>query len=164
MRQDNHANTVKSLDEVARKIEENAEKSDEHVITAAKLMLEARRRVIKGEAGDTTWPKWAPDNIKLSFSRLRELESIARADDPREEIERLRELTLARVKKHRAKKAAEKTGAEKSSLESERKDLIAWAKTAPIEEVQRVLEQVASNDNVAGSSEKTPATESQHAA
>ncbi len=127
-----NAKRAESLEEVARKIEEHAEKSDDHVITAAKLMLEARRRVIKGEAGDTTWPKWAPDNIKLSFSRLRELESIARADNPREELERLRELTLARVKKHRAKKAAEK-----SSLESERKDLIAWAKTAPIEEVKR---------------------------
>ena len=162
MRQDNHANTAKSLDEVARKIEEHAEKSDEHVIAAVMLVAEARQRVVSGEAGDITWYEWGRKNIRLSDSRLCELQRIAEADDPVKELERLRKLTRDRVQKHRAKKAAEKTAAEKSSLESERKQLIDWAKTAPIDEVRRVLEQVANNDNVAGPSEEAP--ESQHAA
>ena len=156
--------TTMSLDEVARQIEDHAEKSDEHVIAAAMLVREARRRVEDGEVGPIKWYAWGPKNIKLSSSRLYELQCIAEADDPVKELERLRKLTRERVKKHRDKNASKNKEAEKSSLESERKQLIAWAKTAPIEEVQRVLEQVASNDNVVGSIEETPGTESQSAA
>lgn len=119
---------------VARKIKEHAEKSDEYVISAAKLVAEARRRVEAGEAGDTTWYAWAPENIDLSLSRLRDLQRIAAADDPAKELERQRKLMQKRVEEHREKKAAEKR-----ELEAERRELIAWAKKAPIEDVKQIL-------------------------
>lgn len=131
------AETAETLDVVARKIEEHAEKSDEHVIAAAVLVAEARRRVEAGEAGDTTWYAWARKKIDLSYSRLYELQCIAEADDPRKELERMRKRTRERVKEHRERKAAEKR-----ALEEERQKLIAWAKKAPIEKVRRILRQV----------------------
>ena len=76
------AKTAEPLDVVARKIEQHAKKSDEHVIAAAMLVAEARRRVEAGEAGDTMWYTWARENINLSLSRLRDLQRIAAADDP----------------------------------------------------------------------------------
>lgn len=84
--------TVKkeSLGALAEKIAHCATQADEHTITAALLIREARKRVEAGEAGDTTWYEWAPKNIKLSLSRLRELQRIAEAQDPRKELERLR--------------------------------------------------------------------------
>ena len=131
------AKTAEPLDVVARKIEEHAKKSDEHVISAAMLMREARRCVKAGDAGDITWESWALKNINLSPSRLRDLQRIANADDPAKELERQRRLTRMRVEKCR-----EKGAAAASTLEQERKDLIAWAKNEPIEKVRRVLKQI----------------------
>ena len=147
------------LEVVARKIKEHAEKSDEHVIAAAVLVREARRRVEAGEAGDIKWYAWAPDNIDLSYSRLYELQCIAEADDPRKELERIRKLTRERVEEHREKKAAEMR-----ELEEERRDLIAWAKKAPIEKVRRILQQIASNDTAVRSIEERPKPGSEQAA
>ena len=90
-------NTKEPLDVVARQIEVHARKSDEHVISAAMLMREARRRVDAGEAGDITWYSWAPKNINLSLSRLRDFQRIAEAGDPAKELERQRKLTQKRV-------------------------------------------------------------------
>lgn len=129
--------TKEPLDVVARQIEVRAKKADEQVIAAALLMREARRRIETGEAGDISWYAWARKNIKLSTSRLRELQRIAKADDPAKELERQRKLTQKRVEEHRTKKAAEAW-----KLDEERKDLIAWAKEAPIEKVRQVLRQV----------------------
>ena len=153
------AETAETLDVVARKIEEHAEKSDEHVIAAAVLVAEARRRVEAGEAGDTKWYTWARENIKLSPSRLYELQCIAEADDPKKELERMRKLTRERVKEHRERKAAEKR-----ALEEERQKLIAWAKKAPIEQVRRILRLTASNDNAVRSIEERPSPGSEQAA
>lgn len=153
------AKTAEPLDVVARKIEERAEKSDKYLIEAAVLVAEARRRVEAGEAGDTTWYTWARKNIKLSYSRLYELQCIAEADDPRKELERMRKLTRERVKKHREKKAAEKR-----ALEEERQSLIAWARKAPIEKVRRTLRLTASNDNAVRSIEERPSPGSEQAA
>ncbi len=122
------------LEVVARKIKEHVDKSDEHVIAAAMLVREARRRVEAGEAGDIKWYAWAPENIRLSVSRLRDLQRIAAADDPAKELERQRKLMQKRVEEHREKKAAEKC-----ELEAERRKLIAWAKKAPIEDVKQIL-------------------------
>ncbi len=58
------------------------------MIEAAKLVGEARKRVKAGEAGKVTWETWARENINLGDSRLRELQRIAKAEDPRKEIER----------------------------------------------------------------------------
>lgn len=146
------------LDVVARKIEAQAKKSDDHVIAAAMLMREALSRVDGGEAGKTTWHQWASRNIKLSSSRLYELQCIAEADDPSAELERLRRLIRERVKKHREKKALERR-----ALEAERTQLIDWARKAPIEDVTRVLAVVTDNTALA-SNEERPALERQHAA
>lgn len=122
------------LNIVARKIKEHAKKSDEHMIAAAMLVREARRRIEAGEAGMITWYEWGLKYIKLSTSRLYELQSIAEADNPEAELERLRRQTRERVKQHRKKKAE----AGRQS-EQERRKLIAWAKKAPLDEVRRVL-------------------------
>ena len=98
------------LDIVARKIAEHAEQSEQsyrHIIEAALLVKKARRRVEAGEAGDVKWHEWALKNIKLPIWRLNELQQIARADDPKKEVERLRRLNQKRVEKHRKKKAKE---------------------------------------------------------
>ena len=129
--------TKEPLEVVARQIEAHARKSDEHIISAAMLMREARRRVDDGEAGDIKWYAWALKNIHLSPSRLRDFQKIADAEDPMKELERQRKLTQKRGEEHRAKKAAEAW-----RLDEERRDLIAWAKKAPIEKVRRVLRQV----------------------
>ena len=133
-------NTKEPLDVVARQIEAHAKKSEEQVISAAMLVREARRRVEAGEAGKISWYDWAPKNISLSLSRLRELQSIAAADDPEKELERQRKLTQKRGKEHRAKKKA--TGTQ--DLDPERQDLINWAKEAPIDRVKQVLGQIRS--------------------
>ena len=153
--------TKEPLDVVAGKIEAHAKKADEHVISAAMLMREARRRVDAGEAGDITWYAWAPKNINLSPSRLRDLQNIAEADDPAKELERQRELTRVRVENHREKKAAEAW-----KLDEERRDLIAWAKKEPIEKVRQVLRLVGSQAYGAPSAsiETRPTAEREQAA
>jgi len=126
------------LDIVARKIAEHAEQSEQsygHIIEAALLVKKARRRVEAGEAGDVTWYEWARMNIKLPMPRLRELQQIADADDPGKEVERLRRLNQKRVEKHRKGKAKEQ-----NAMETERKELSAWAKKAPIADVRRIVE------------------------
>ena len=132
------------LNIVARKIEEHAKESDEHVISAVILVREARHRIEKGEAGSVKWFEWAPANIHLSNSRLYEIQCIAEADDPARELERQRKRTRNRAKKHHEKKAAEA-----GRLDEERRNLIAWAKKAPIDEVRRMLELIEKEGGVA---------------
>jgi hypothetical protein len=153
------AKMAEPLDVLARDIEEHAQRSEEHVIEAAVLVRKARRRVEAGEAGEITWYEWGRKNIKLSPSRLYELQCIAEAEDPAKELERLRQLTRERVKKHREKKAAEVR-----ELEAERRDLIAWAKKATIEDVRRVLRLAACNDNASGSIGELPGPADEQAA
>ncbi len=99
----NESVETETLEALAVKIAQYATEADERTIEAAKLIREARKRVEAGEAGDTTWYSWAPNNIKLSLSRLRELQRIAEAEDPRKELERIRKKTQERVERHRAK-------------------------------------------------------------
>jgi len=131
------AANAEPLSVVAGKIAHHAKKSEEYVISAAMLIREARRRVEAGEAGDVKWYEWAPKNIELSMSRLRELQRIADADDPAKELERLRRLNQKRVEKHRDKKAAQR-----KILEEDRERLVAWAKSAPIADVRRMLDMI----------------------
>lgn len=138
MNEELQAANAEPLSVVAGKIAQHAKRSEEHVISAAMLIREARRRVEAGEAGEVTWYEWAPKNIELSMSRLRELQRIAEADDPAKELERLRRLNQKRVEKHREKKAAQR-----KSLEEDRERLVTWAKSAPISEVRRMLDMIA---------------------
>jgi hypothetical protein len=136
---------TETLETLAEKIAQYATEADEHTIKAAKLIREARKRVEAGEAGDTNWYSWAGKNIKLSTSRLRELQRIAAAEDPRKELARNQRKTRERVERHREKKksaplrnggATDKVTAE---MEDDRRSLIAWARSAPIDHVAEVL-------------------------
>ena len=95
---------AESLGTIAVKIVENVNKADDHVIEAAMLVREARKRVNEGKAGQlVTWSEWATKHIDLGESRLRELQRIADADDPKAELERIRAGNRERAAKHRAK-------------------------------------------------------------
>ncbi len=144
-----------TLEILAEKITRYATEAEEKTLEAAKLVGEARKRVEAGEAGDTSWYSWAPKNIKLSMSRLRELQGIAKAEDPRAELKRLRKLTQLRVERHREKKksASLRNGGtritETAELEKDRQKLIKWAWEAPIERVAEVLSDIQQYDSAA---------------
>ncbi len=130
---------------IAEKIARYATEADERTLKAANLIREARKRVEAGEAGDITWCSWAPKNIKLSLSRLRELQRIAEAEDPRKELKRFRKITRMRVERHREKKRSAPlrnggaTVEVTAEMEDDRKNLIEWARSAPIDRVAEVL-------------------------
>jgi hypothetical protein len=141
----NETSKTETLEALAVKIAQYATEADEKTIEAAKLIREARKRVEAGEAGEVKWYTWARENIKLSTSRLRELQRIAAAEDPRKELQRQRKLTQVRVENHREKKklaplrnggAILKVTAE---MEDDRKSLIDWARSAPIDRVAEAL-------------------------
>ena len=139
--------TVKKepLETLAEKITQCATQADEHTITAALLIREARKRVEAGEAGETTWYEWARNNIKLSMSRVRELQRIGDAKDPQKELERIRKKTQERVERHREKKRSAPlrnggaTVEVTAEMEDDRKSLIDWAQSAAIGHVAAVL-------------------------
>ncbi len=144
-----------TLEALAEKIARYATQADEKTLEAAKLVGEARKRVEAGEAGDVKWCSWAPKNIKLSMSRLRELQCIGVAEDPRKELERGRKKTRERVERHREKKksAALRIGgasvAETTELEDDRKSLIDWARTAPLDRATEALSYIRGFDSAA---------------
>ena len=133
------------LETLAEKIAQCATQAEEQTIKAAFLIREARARVEEGEAGDITWYSWARKNINLSMSRLRELQRIAEAEDPRKELERIREKTQERVQRHREKKksAPLRNGGATATVtakpEDERQRLIEWAQSAQLDRVADVL-------------------------
>lgn len=149
----NETSKPEALEVLAEKITRYATEADEKTLEAAKLVVEARKRVEAGEAGDITWTSWAPKNIKLSLSRLRELQLIAEAEDPRKELERQRKLIQVRVENHREKKksAPLRNGganiSESAELEDDRKSLIRWAQDAPIERVAETLAYIQQYDS-----------------
>ncbi len=90
---------TETLEALAVKIAQSATEADDKTIEAAKLVGEARKRVEAGEAGEVKWYTWPRENIKLSTSRLRELQRIAAAEDPQKELERGRKMTRKRVER-----------------------------------------------------------------
>ncbi len=81
---------TETLAALAVKIARYATEADEKTIEAAKLIREARKRVEAGEAGEVKWCEWGRTSIKLLITRLRELQLIAAAEDPRKQLNRLR--------------------------------------------------------------------------
>ena len=144
-----------SLEVLAEKIAHCATRAEEHTIKAALLMREARKRVEAGEAGKIKWCEWAYKNIKLSDSRLRELQRIAEAEDPRKELKRIRKLTQKRVERHREKKKSAPlrnggaTVEVTAGMEDDRKSLIEWARSAPLDRVAEVLSYIRRFDSAA---------------
>ena len=147
-----------TLEILAEKIARYANEADEQMIEAAKLIREARKRIKAREAGKITWKTWARENINLCDSRLRELQRIAKAEDPWKELERQRQMTRERVERHRKKKkpAALRNGGasltETAELEKDRQRLIAWAREAPIDRVTAVLSYTRKVDSADASS------------
>ena len=146
---------TETLEVLAEKIARYATEADERTIEAAKLISEARKRVEAGEADDTNWYSWAAKNIKLSESRVRELQRIAAAEDPQKELERGRKKTRERVERHREKKksAALRNGgasvAGTAEMEDDRKSLIDWARSAPLDRVTEALSYIRGFDSAA---------------
>ncbi len=136
---------TETLEALAKKITQYATEADESTIKAAFLVREARLRVEAGDAGDTTWEDWAVTNIKLSPSRRRELQQIAKADDPGKELERIRGMTQKRVAEHRAKtkSASLRNGGDTArqavQLAPEREQLIEIARSAPLSHIEKLL-------------------------
>ncbi len=144
-----------SLETLAEKIAHCATRAEEHTIKAALLVREARKRVEAGEVGKITWFSWAPKNIKLAGSRLCELQRIAEAEDPRKELERIRKQTRKRVERHREKKRSAPlrnggaTVEVTAEMEDDRKSLIEWARSAPLDRVAGVLSYIRRLDSAA---------------
>ena len=130
---------------LVKNIEARANKSVDHIITAAMLVRELRRRVEAGEVGDVKWYAWARQNINLGLSRLCELQSIAKAKDPRKELRRLRDLALKRTQKFRAKEI------QQCDSEPERAAVIQWAREAHIDDVRRIHRVIHGRFNVVNS-------------
>ena len=146
---------TETLETLAEKIARCATEADDQTIEAAKLIRAARSRIENGEAGEVTWYEWARKNIELSMSRLRELQRIAKADDPRKELERIREKTQERVERHREKKksAPLRNGGGTAKVTTKPKDdrqrLIEWTRSAPLIHVEKALTYVQRFDSTA---------------
>ena len=91
---------VEPLDVVAGKIKQALKKSDNYVLTAGKLLLEAKERVQSGEAGKITWKSWIDKNLGCSYRHSNRL--IGYAKDP-QKIEAHREHTRRDIAKRREK-------------------------------------------------------------
>ncbi len=76
-------------------------KADEHLLEAALLILRVRARI--EEAGDTNWTQWAKQNLKIGESRLRQLQRIAKSEDPKKALQDEREKTRDRMARLRRK-------------------------------------------------------------
>ncbi len=109
------------------------------------LVCEARSRVDAGELDDTTWSEWAPENIKLSMSRIRELQRIGEAEDPKAELERIRVQGRKRQAQHRDKKKPAPlrnggdTVGQAAQLDPKREQLIELARFAPLYHIEKLL-------------------------
>ena len=157
----NNPIVTETLSAVAAKIAQYATEADERTVEAAKLVREARQRVEAGESGETTWYSWAIENIKLSPSRLRELQRIAEAKDPQKAIEHLRQKTRERVARHRQTKAAPlrnggAVATETVEIEAERERLITWAQKAPLDQVAEVLSYIEQFEGVVDTDSDAP--------
>ena len=138
-----------TLDILARKIVHCSEAIDGKHNELVNLVRAAYDKVKNGEAGDTTWSKWAKKNLSVGPSRLRELTRIAKASDPTQEVARQRGANAARQKRHRAKIATTmplrnggSTRLCAPSTEPEREQLMSWVDDAAIEDVRLVLEYI----------------------
>lgn len=163
-----------SLESLATRIKDYADRADEQLLEAAKLMLEARRRVQNGEAGAVTWESWARENIKLSSSRQYELLRIAEATDPHKELEHLRKKNRERQQAYRERQRDEKKSIPSRNggssvkpapeLEAPRQRLIAWAGKAPLDHVAKVLTYIKGLEASDGESASGETTETAEAA
>lgn len=127
------------LEALVQEIEQRTLRSDDHKLTAALCLREARERIQAGELGPgVKWEEWARQNIKLGMSQLYLLDAIGRAKDPAAELARQRKIERERKRRSRVRRVAKER-----SLEPLRRRLIRFATDAPIEEVRWAMDAIA---------------------
>ncbi len=93
------------IQDLVKKIETTAEKSDDHTIETAKHLRELRGLIEAGEVGEVNWYTWVKENVRLQKSQLCVPMRIAEAPDSRAEAVRQREMNSRRQAKYRAGQA-----------------------------------------------------------
>ena len=122
-----------AIQDLVKKIETTAEKSDAHTIEAAKCLLELRGVIEAGEVGEVTWYAWVEENVNLRKSRLYVLMRIAEAPDSRAEAVRQREMNARRQAKYRTGQVTLR------DLAPECREIIKWAKKASASDARAIL-------------------------
>ena len=124
-----------SIPELIFEITRKSDNADDQTIHSAMMLRQLRLRVQRGELGpNVNWYEYALHAVKLRRSRLKELDRIANAKDPRHELDRLRHLAVERAKNHKAKSAKDETLTEKQM----RDKVARFAKKGPVEQVREL--------------------------
>ena len=123
----------REIQDLVKKIEATAEKSDDHTIETAKRLHELRRLIEAGKVGEVNWYAWVKENVRLQKSQLGVLMRIAEASDPRAEAVRQREVNARRQAKYRARQAP------LSALAPECREIIKWARMASVSDARAIL-------------------------
>ncbi len=123
----------RAIQDLVKKIEATAEKSDEHTIELAEHLLELRALIEAGAVGEVNWYTWASENVRLKKARLRVFMRIAEAPDSRAEAVRQREMNARRQTKYRAGQATLR------DLALECREIIKWAKKASVSDARDIL-------------------------
>ena len=125
------------LRELAKTINKCGEQIDKREIEAARAICEAHKRIVRDkEFGDVGWQEWCRENITtLAESRIRELKRIGSAEDPKEELRKVRAQNSERAKKARQTL---------KDLHDGRKELIDLARddSVPLKEIERVVDEL----------------------
>jgi hypothetical protein len=124
---------TRAIQDLVKKIEATAEKSDDHTIELAEHLRELRGLIEDGEVGEVNWYAWVEENVNLRKSRLYVLMRIAEASDPRAEAVRQREMNVRHQTKYRAGQAT------LSDLAPECREIIKWAKKASVSDARDIL-------------------------
>ncbi len=122
-----------AIQDLVKKIEATAEKSDDHTIETAKCLRELRGLIEAGAVGEVNWYAWVGENVRLRKSQLCVLMRIAEAPDSRAEAVRQREMNSRRQAKFRAGQAT------LSDLAPECREIIKWARQASVSDAKAIL-------------------------
>ena len=90
-------------EEIAAKVEESdrlAGRSAELLVEAAKVVVEAKKRLDEGAVQGVGWYEWAEKHTGLKKTRLDELHSIGSAKDPMARAQEIHGLNKARAQRH----------------------------------------------------------------
>jgi len=123
----------REIQDLVKKIEATAEKSDDQTIETAKCLRELRRLIEAGKVGEVNWYAWVEENVNLRKSQLYVLMRIAEAPDSRAEAVRQRAMNARRQAKYRAGQAP------LSDLAPECREIIKWARKAPVSDARAIL-------------------------
>ncbi len=90
-----------TLDELASKIELEANSGDTRLLATAKLVRELKRRIEAGEAGEgVKWTVWGEQRFGRKKTWLHNLNAIASAKDPRAAIRAYHRKNAEKQKRH----------------------------------------------------------------